>query len=85
MAGGELKAVHRIPYSDLSSVPAEKRRQYVEAGEPLCFGHTLTDQIGGQLAAGLQITGFYDDRWDDWPISRYLATMVATRATRSLR
>ena len=27
------------------------------------FSHTLDDQIGGQLDAGLQLAGFFEDRW----------------------
>ena len=29
--------------------------------ESLLLGHTLEDQIGGQITAGLPITGFYED------------------------
>ena len=50
-----------IPYSDLTSLTDEERRRYTDKDEPLCFGHTLADQIGGQLDAGFVLTGFYED------------------------
>jgi hypothetical protein len=58
---GELRVAHRIPYSDLDSPTEEERARLVEEGRPLEFGHTLGDQIGGQLAAGFVLTGFYED------------------------
>ena len=53
-------------------------------GEPLCFGHTLDDQIGGQLAAGFVLTGFFEDRDPGHPLAKYLPTFIATRAVRGL-
>ena len=82
MEKGEFKVAHQIPYSDLTSISVERRQAYVAAGEPLCFGHTLTDQIGGQIDAGLEITGFFEDRWADWPLCKYIATFIATKATK---
>jgi hypothetical protein len=52
---------------------------------PLEFGHSLADQIGGQLDAGFMLTGFYEDRYTDVDgdrISRYMDTFIATRACR---
>ena len=49
----------------------------------MCFGHSLQDLIGGQLAAGLRMTGFYEDPWSGGPeeiLDRYLMTNIATRA-----
>ncbi len=80
MNRGEFKVSHRIPYSDLTSISAEQRQQYIEQGEPLCFGHSLTDQLGGQIDAGFHITGFYEDKWSEWPLSKFIATFVATKA-----
>lgn len=82
MNKGEFKVTHKIPYSDLTSISPERRQAYVDDGEPLCFGHTLTDQIGGQIDAGLVITGFFEDRWEDWPISKFIATFIGTKATK---
>jgi hypothetical protein len=53
-------------------------------GDPVSFGHTLEDMIGGQLDAGLAITGFFEDRWTTAPepIHRFLPCYFATRAVR---
>jgi SAM-dependent methyltransferase len=58
---GVLEVRHTIPYSDLTSRSEEERRAQIEQEEPLEFGHTLERLIGGQLEAGLVITGFFDD------------------------
>lgn len=83
---GSLEVRHSLPYSDLRDLDGEElRRLVLDRGSPLEFGHTLDDQIGGQLDAGFAITGFYEDGYDDPaadPISRYMATFIATRAIR---
>jgi hypothetical protein len=51
--------------------------------EPLEFSHTLEEQIGGQIAAGLSITGMYEDfhlGGNDNPLNRYMPSFIATRA-----
>lgn len=82
MENGHLKVCHKIPYSDLSSLPAEQRQTLLDNGEPFSFGHTLSDQIGGQIDAGLSITGFYEDSLSDHLISEYISTSIATKATK---
>ena len=52
---------HTIPYSDLDELNEERQAQYIADGEPFEFGHTLEDQIGGQIEAGLVSRGFGDD------------------------
>lgn len=81
-ARGELVARHAVPYSDLTSLTEEERRRYTDANEPLIHGHTLDDQIGGQLAAGFVLTGFYEDRDPAHPLAKFLATFIATRAVK---
>lgn len=62
---GQLVLRWGIPYSDLHSLTDAERRRYTDPGEPLVFGHTLEDQIGGQLDAGLVLTALYEDHGDD--------------------
>ena len=78
----ELVVRHTIPYSDLTHLSAAERARREAAGEPLSFGHTLEDQIGGQLDAGFVLTAMFEDRWPQGPLAHYLATFVATRAVR---
>jgi SAM-dependent methyltransferase len=77
---GELVVRHAIPYSDAESLTDDERRRYTEKDEPLSFGHSLEDQIGGQLAAGFVLTGFFEDSMRGHPLDRYLPTTIATRA-----
>jgi SAM-dependent methyltransferase len=82
MEQGEFVVRHRIPYSDLASLGDDERRRYTDKGEPLCFGHTLGDQIGGQLDAGLVLTGFFEDVGESTPLSAYIRCFIATRAVK---
>jgi len=77
-----LQVKHALPYSDLESLSDEKRRRFIDAGEPLEFSHTLDDQIGGQLEAGFLIAGFYEDGYGDEAdlLSNYMPSFIATRA-----
>jgi SAM-dependent methyltransferase len=79
---GPLVAKFRLPYSDLTSLDEKQRKKYMESGYPLEFGHTLEDQIGGQLAAGLLLAGFYEDIHPQAALSEYTPSFVATRAVK---
>ena len=87
MENGSLEVRHTIPYSDVTALTdAARRRLILEEMRPLEFGHTLADQIGGQLEAGLLLTGFYEDRVSEVerdPISRFIDTFIATRAVKA--
>lgn len=78
----ELRVRYAIPYSDLESLTAEEIQTYMEQGTPLEYGHSLTDLLGGQIDAGFQITGFYEDDCAESPVSRYHPTYIATRAVK---
>jgi SAM-dependent methyltransferase len=79
---GELVVRHAVPYSDLASLTEQERRRYTDRDEPLVFGHTLEDQIGGQLDAGLVLAGLYEDHDGAHPLSQFLPTYLATRAVK---
>jgi SAM-dependent methyltransferase len=83
---GELRVANPLPYSDLEFMSAGQRRERLKQGEPLEFGHTLEQQIGGQLEAGFCLTGLYEDHYPDReadPISRYTPSFIATRAVKA--
>jgi SAM-dependent methyltransferase len=82
MERGELIVRHALPYSDLTSPTAEEKALFEAAGEPIAFGHTLEDQLGGQLDAGFVLTALYEDRWSESALGRYMSTFMATRAVR---
>lgn len=77
---GNLVVKHKIPYSDLEHLDDEavvsacKKDGYV-------FGHTLTDQIQGQIDAGFAIVGFYEDIGGT-ALDNYIYTSIATKAVK---
>ena len=80
---GVLQVKYALPYSDLTSLTAEERQQHIKKGMPLEFSHTLEDQIGGQLDAGLLLTGFFEDAYPEDEndlLTNYLPAFIATRA-----
>jgi SAM-dependent methyltransferase len=82
---GEFRIAHGIPYSDHESLSDEDRARLAEQDAPLEFGHTLDDQIGGQIAAGFALTGFYEDIDPDTILGKYIPSYIATKATKPSR
>ena len=80
---GQFEVRHPLPYSDTDSLTEAELSALRAENEPLCFGHTLDSLMGGQTAAGFQITGFYEDQWggdSENALDDYLACMIATRS-----
>lgn len=72
---------HKQPYSDLISITPTELEKFKSASEPLVFGHTLTDLIGGQSEAGLVLTDMFEDYYgNDHPLDLYMPAFLATRA-----
>jgi SAM-dependent methyltransferase len=82
-SGGTLVVRHRLPYADRTNLTPRELGALVDADEPLVFGHSLEDQIGGQTDTALMITGFYEDTWPGELLSDYMPPMMATRAVRA--
>lgn len=82
MDQGILEVRHSLPYSDLDSLSQERLETLIEEQRPLEFGHTLTDQIEGQIAAGFVICGFYEDVTPGEPLAEITPTFIATRAVK---
>jgi SAM-dependent methyltransferase len=79
---GVFTVRHKLPYSDLESITQEERQRNLERGYPLEFSHSLDEQIGGQLAAGFLLTGFFEDRDPTNPLNTYIPGYIATRAVK---
>jgi 2-polyprenyl-3-methyl-5-hydroxy-6-metoxy-1,4-benzoquinol methylase len=77
---GQLTVRHRLPYSDLHSISEAERAALFQDGEPMVFSHSLDETLGGQIAAGFVITGFYEDVWPEKFITQYAPGFLATRA-----
>ncbi|MFK8113773.1 MAG: class I SAM-dependent methyltransferase [Rubripirellula sp.] len=85
---GNLEVCYSLPYSDLQHLQEPHLQQAIADEQALEFGHTLADQLGGQLQAGFSMVGFYEDRYapaDQDPLSKYLDTFIATRSLKDKR
>jgi SAM-dependent methyltransferase len=81
MAQNKLEVRYRIPYSDLEQLPERLISLYREKGQPLEYGHSLDDLLGGQITAGFRLTGFFEDDYrGSMPIDRHIKWFIATRA-----
>jgi SAM-dependent methyltransferase len=79
---GVLELRYPVPYSDVTSLSAAELAR-IEPDEPLCFGHSLEDQIGGQLDAGFVLTSLYEDLHQEGDVSvGYFPGFLATRAAK---
>ena len=70
---GTLEVKHPLPLADGPR----------SASEPMEFSHSLELQIGGQIAAGFSLTGFYQDvqvGGDSNVLNIYMPMFIATRA-----
>jgi SAM-dependent methyltransferase len=79
---GVLELRYAVPYSDVTSL-SDAERARIDSDEPLCFGHSLEDQIGGQLEAGFVLTALYEDLHQEGDVSvAYFPGFLATRAVK---
>lgn len=75
---GVLQVKHKLPYSDLDYATVE---ELAKSGMAVEFGHTLEQQIQGQIRAGFVIAGLYEDTFGgEKLLDRYTNSFIATRA-----
>jgi SAM-dependent methyltransferase len=76
---------YALPFSDLKSLSEKERENLIASGEPMEFGHTLTEQIGGQTKAGFLIADFYEDHWSKSAsvLNQLTPLLMATKAVKS--
>jgi SAM-dependent methyltransferase len=77
---GELLVRHAIPHSTLELSEEERLRGYGDG--PIEYSHSLTAQIGGQLAAGFVLTHFVEAPHHADATSAYMPGYFATRAVK---
>lgn len=82
---GEFRVANRIPYSDAAQLGAEERQRLLDEDAPLEFGHTLDDLIGGQIAAGFLLAGFYEDIDPGSILAQRIPISIATRAVKPMQ
>jgi len=82
---GILQIKNSLPYSDLEQLNEEYLQKLIDNNEPVEFGHTLEQLIGGQIKAGFVIAGFYEDDWGGkYPVDKHSPSFIATRAIKNL-
>jgi SAM-dependent methyltransferase len=77
MENGILTVSMKIPFSDIETYGVERLQK---EDRPAEFGHSLTDQLAGQMDAGFAVIGMYEDHHSQVKISEYTETYIATRA-----
>ena len=75
---GILEVANTIPYADIDHMDDPETRKVVES-EGYLWGHTLEDQIQGQIDAGFAIIGFYEDIGGT-ALDKFINASIATKA-----
>ena len=75
---GSFAVENRIPYADIEHMDDPDIKKIAEE-DGYIWGHTLEDQIQGQIDAGFVIAGFYEDIGGT-ALDKYINTSIATRA-----
>jgi SAM-dependent methyltransferase len=76
----ELVVSHRLPFSSLDLSEADRTRSY--GSGPIEYSHSLTAQIGGQLAAGFTLTHLSEALHQADITAQYFPAYIATRAVK---
>ncbi|MFN5224275.1 MAG: class I SAM-dependent methyltransferase [Bacteroidota bacterium] len=80
---GEFKLKYNQPYSDLESLDDDELAIFMNANEPLVYGHSLTAHIKGQLDAGLELADMFEDYWgENNPLDNHFPGFIATLSIR---
>jgi SAM-dependent methyltransferase len=77
---GELVARYPLPFCSLDLPQAERERYYGDG--PIEFSHSLTEQIGGQLAAGFVLTHLTEAPHHGDLTAAFMPGYIATRAAK---
>ncbi|GGH86500.1 ubiquinone/menaquinone biosynthesis C-methylase UbiE [Pullulanibacillus pueri] len=80
---GHLVVKNTIPSSSLDGLTEEEINDYIKANKTIEYGHTLEEQIQGQIDAGFVITGMYEDDFGGTrPLDQYIKCFIATKAVK---
>ncbi|MFE6646531.1 class I SAM-dependent methyltransferase [Nocardioides sp. NPDC057772] len=76
----ELVVRHRLPFSSLDLSESDRMQAYGDG--PIEYSHSLTAQIGGQLAAGFNLTHLTEAPHHVDATAQHLSAYIATRAVK---
>lgn len=79
---GRVTLRFKLPYSDIGSLEPAELARVLKENHTVEYSHSLDQQIGAQLKAGLVLTAMYEDRDYERPVAAYLADQLATRAVK---
>jgi SAM-dependent methyltransferase len=79
---GVFEVKYSIPF-DAMQLPEEERAR-IFGDDPLEFSHSIEEQIGGQLEAGFQLIGLYEDQISS-PEGKFMPGYFATRAKKQVK
>jgi len=74
-----LLVVNKLPFNPLKDEALF--RQSMHSNDGVQFSHTLEEQVGGQLRAGLVLTDLFEDS-DPSILGQYCPLFIATRAVK---
>jgi SAM-dependent methyltransferase len=78
----EFVVRHAIPFTTLQLSEEERIREGYKVDGPIVYSHTMTEQLGGQIAAGFVLTHFVEAPHHVDATARYMPGYFATRAVR---
>ncbi len=73
---------YKVPYSDVKQLSAKQLKARVNKCLPLEYGHTLEQQINGQLKVGFILTSMYEDSANGDMLDNHINTFIATKAVK---
>lgn len=73
---------HPLPFDPLRDLTEAQRRKQLDNRMPLAFSHTLTEQLGGLMQAGFELTDIFEDGDGGGLFDRWMQSYVAIRAVR---
>lgn len=75
-----LVVEHKVPYNPLKD--KELYEHSLKLDDTLQFSHTMEEQIGGQLKAGLILTDLYEDREPEGNLGKHFPQYICTRSVK---
>ena len=82
-AAGEVVVRYQVPFSDLNQLDPEGLERRMRENVPLEWGHSLSDQVGGQLDAGFVLTSLDEAWFHDESFPKHFPAYYATRAVKA--
>ncbi|MEG1525570.1 MAG: class I SAM-dependent methyltransferase [Clostridia bacterium] len=76
-----LIVTNPLPFNPLKNPAYLEQLQRDDGG--IQFSHSMTEQLGGQLKAGLVLTDLYEDRCTACALGKYMPEFMATRAVKT--